>query len=122
MSITYDFKTKFETEAMSFSANGRVVYSDGEIVIYRKSPAVRVFFGALGSALIQGKAYRRFRLEDVISYKLELYSSQKKWLRMKLDEGKQVSFLIQNENNDIVKTLRARFGTTPEDEGTWCPA
>ena len=73
------------------TAEGAVEINSNEIVVFKKSNAIRFAFGAIGSALSNGKEVLRFYTSDI-----ESYSIRKSDLTINLYNGE--SFIISMRN------------------------
>ena len=50
------------------SGDGAIEVNGKEVIVYKKSEAIRVAFGAIGSALAQGREILRFSIDEIKSY------------------------------------------------------
>lgn len=80
---------------------GAVEFNGREFVIFKKSQAVGLFFGAIGTALSQGKEIMRFSLDDIASCRL-IEKAIRDRIRIDLRNGEYVVLVLGDDLVDNV--------------------
>ncbi len=81
--------------------DGAIETQGDKFVIFKKSVASRIAFGAVGAALAQGKEIMRFTLNDIQS--CNAYTKGiKTWLRINLNDGKYVVMQMKGGVRDHI--------------------
>ncbi len=80
---------------------GRVVISENEIVIYKKSIASVVGLGLLGSILDKGKENLRINISDIVSGKQERFRLSKNAYHITMRDGNTYVLIFDRPKTTI---------------------
>ena len=78
------------------NGDGAIEIENGEIILYRKSNAVRTFGGALAVALAGGKEIARFGAYDIRFFEVK-EKTFSKLLSITLNDGNYVEFKLNSD-------------------------
>ena len=91
------------------AGDGALEYDGQEFVIFKKSQAVRIFFGAIGNALAHGKEIMRFSLRDISLCRI-IQKTFHDRIRIELRNGEYVVLVLKGDMiDDIFPVLKEKI-------------
>lgn len=96
-------------ESSHGAGEGAVEFDGREFVIFKKSQAVWLFFGAIGNALAHGKEIMRFSMDDIISCRI-IQKTFHDRIRIELRNGEHVVLVLKGDMvDDICPVLKDKI-------------
>ncbi len=84
--------------------DGAIEINGEEILIFKKSIATRLLFGAIGAALAHGKEAMRFTAADIQSYQIEKKTFTDR-MTITLKDSGFVTFNLKNEIRETIMPI-----------------
>ena len=92
----------------TLNQEGKIEITDIDIIFYKKSKAVRAMFGAIGSALSEGKEAFRFSFNDIDKIEMKRYLLRKKGCYITLSNGQTYIFIFSSPDSTY-EFLKTKF-------------